>query len=104
MEVTVGDVAAVAEVPPTVLELFETGVRHVPGSKPVFLDGNDGDDGATIFSKANRFEDDTNGGGCRIEYQITESVEGRCERLGRGDARACVSDEHMVPFHPECLM
>lgn len=43
-------------------------------------------------------------GQCRIEYQVMKSVAGRCTRLGRSGTHACVSDGHLVPFHPECAI
>lgn len=108
LEFLVGDVAAVVEEPPTVLELFETGVRHQSATKPVFLEGNGAVEGASIVSIGDRIGEVAIGGNqrgsCRIEYQVTETVEGRCERLGRSNVRACISDEHMEPFHPECMV
>lgn len=43
-------------------------------------------------------------GQCSIEYQETRSEGGWCQRIGRSGARACVSESHMVPFHPDCMM
>lgn len=42
-------------------------------------------------------------GQCRIEFQVTKVMPGWCTRLGRGSGRACISGNHMIPFHPECM-
>lgn len=42
-------------------------------------------------------------GHCRIELQVMKVMPGRCERLGKGNNRACVSGNHLIPFHPDCM-
>lgn len=43
------------------------------------------------------------GGQCRIEFQVTKVLPGWCTRLGRSSGRACVSGNHLIPFHPDCM-
>lgn len=43
-------------------------------------------------------------GQCNIEFQVLKVYPGHCMRLGRnGGGRGCVSGNHIVPFHPDCM-
>lgn len=42
-------------------------------------------------------------GQCKIEFQVTKVMPGWCTQLGRGSGRACVSGNHLIPFHPDCM-
>ncbi len=52
-------------------------------------------------------ENGGNGGGlsgCSVEFQVMKKLPGRCVRLGgKNGGRGCVSGNHLVPFHPDCL-
>lgn len=43
--------------------------------------------------------------GCSVEFQVMKKLPGRCVRLGgrNGGGRGCVSGNHIIPFHPDCL-
>lgn len=53
--------------------------------------------------------DENNGGnafgtsGCNVEFQVMKKFPGRCVRLGKNGGRGCVSGNHIIPFHPDCL-
>lgn len=61
------------------------------------------------------FEENAGGGGnvnanpvsntqCNIEFQVMKVFPGHCMRLGRnGGGRGCVSGNHIIPFHPDCM-
>lgn len=62
------------------------------------------------------FEENVGGGGgsvnanpvtnaqCNIEFQVMKVFPGHCMRLGRnGGGRGCVSGNHIIPFHPDCM-
>lgn len=61
------------------------------------------------------FEENLGGGGsansnpvsnaqCNIEFQVMKVFPGHCMRLGRnGGGRGCVSGNHIIPFHPDCM-
>lgn len=41
---------------------------------------------------------------CNIEFQVMKVFPGHCMRLGRnGGGRGCVSGNHIIPFHPDCM-
>ncbi|KAJ6647591.1 hypothetical protein Bhyg_02814 [Pseudolycoriella hygida] len=63
-----------------------------------------------ILSNANNLEGfDENGGngigtsGCSVEFQVMKKFPGRCVRLGKNGGHGCVSGNHIIPFHPDCL-
>lgn len=41
--------------------------------------------------------------GCNVEFQVMKKFPGRCVRLGKNGGRGCVSGNHIIPFHPDCL-
>lgn len=41
--------------------------------------------------------------GCIVEFQVMQKFPGRCVRLGKSGGRGCVSGNHIIPFHPDCL-
>lgn len=41
--------------------------------------------------------------GCSVEFQVMKKFPGRCVRLGKSGGRGCVSGNHIIPFHPDCL-
>lgn len=47
--------------------------------------------------------DDNNEPTCNIELSVVKSYPGRCVRLGKSGSRGCVSNTHIIPFHPGCL-
>lgn len=56
------------------------------------------------------FDENVNGNGgtmgCSVEFQVMKKLPGRCVRLGGkngGRVYGCVSGNHMIPFHPDCL-
>lgn len=63
---------------------------------------------AAIGSGASNIEGfDENGGnfiGCSVEFQVMKKIPGRCVRLGgKNGGRGCVSGNHIIPFHPDCM-
>lgn len=62
---------------------------------------------AAIASSTGNIEGfDENGanGICSVEFQVMKKLPGRCVRLGgKGGGRGCVSGNHIIPFHPDCL-
>lgn len=65
---------------------------------------------AAIASSQGNIEGfDENGGngisssGCSVEFQVMKKFPGRCVRLGKNGGRGCVSGNHIIPFHPDCL-
>lgn len=47
--------------------------------------------------------EDTEPATCNIEFSVVKSYPGRCVRLGKSGSRGCVSNSHIIPFHPGCL-
>lgn len=42
-------------------------------------------------------------GQCNIQVQVLKMVPGRCIRLGLRGSHGCVSGNHIVPFHRDCM-